>query len=58
MHTVIVCLLLMTALTQTTPMLFPITIGGFDGATQLDHLLVDSLGGILMCGYTSDNSLT
>jgi hypothetical protein len=39
-------------------MLFPITIGGFKGSTQLDHLLMDSLGGILMGGYTSDDSLT
>jgi hypothetical protein len=39
-------------------MLFPITIGGFKGSTQLDNLLMDSQGGILMGGYTSDNSLT
>ena len=43
---------------MATPMLFPITIGGFQGSTQLDHLLMDSQGGILMGGYTSDDSLT
>jgi hypothetical protein len=39
-------------------MLFPITIGGFEDSTQLDHLLMDSQGGILMGGYTSDDYLT
>ncbi len=40
------------------PMKFPITIGGFDGDTQVEHIIVDSNGGMIVGGSISDNYLT
>jgi hypothetical protein len=40
------------------PMKFPLTLGGFKGSTRLNHMLVDSHGGILFGGFTNDTALT
>ncbi len=40
------------------PMKFPITIGGFDGDTHVEHIIVDSLGGIILGGKISDSYVT
>jgi hypothetical protein len=36
-------------------MKYPITIGGFDGSSTIDHILNVNTGGIIIAGSTSDS---
>ena len=38
-------------------MQYPITIGGFDGDTEIEQFMFDQMGGLLISGYSNDSSM-
>jgi len=44
-------------MSEASPLPYPITLGGFDKWTTINHFAFDSTGGIVILGLTRDDGL-